>query len=140
MLSVYVPPGVDHANVGMMPGDQFKNQKQPQTQQRTADKSNDVPHAQHGMGGWLNKILSSSSDKGKSSEEETPAVPVPESEKAADVSEVQEVATEKISSEESQDSSQSTKGTSSKRSGRKSKRKDRMDRARTLAVAAAALA
>jgi len=140
MLSVYVPPGVDHANIGMMPGDQFKNQKQPQTQQRTADKSNDVPHAQHGMGGWLNKILSSSSDKGKSSEEETPAVPVPESEKAADVSEVQEVAAEKISSEEFQDSSQSTKGTSSKRSSRKSKRKDRMDRARTLAVAAAALA
>jgi len=139
MLSVYVPPGVDHVNVGMMPGDQFKNQKQTQTQQRPADKSNDVPHAHHGMGGWLNKILSSSSDKGKNSEEETPAGPAPSYQKAADASEAQEVATERVSSEDSQDSSQSTKG-SSKKSSRKSKRKERMDRARTLAVAAAALA
>lgn len=140
MLSVYVPPGVDHANVGMMPGDQFKNQKQAQPQQRSAEKSNDVPHAHHGMGGWLNKILSSSSDKGKSSEEVAPAVPAPEPEKVVDASEVQEVATEEVASEESQDSSQFTKGTSSKKSSRKSKRKERMDRARTLAVAAAALA
>mmetsp|Transcript_19130 Transcript_19130/g.27246 ORF Transcript_19130/g.27246 Transcript_19130/m.27246 type:complete len:1162 (+) Transcript_19130:1-3486(+) len=135
MLSVYVPPGVDHVNVGMMPGDQFKNQKQ--TQSRTTDKSNDVSHAQHGMGGWLNKILSSSSEKGRSSDEEIPAVPTPESENA---SEVKQLADEKISPEETLDSTQSTKGTSSKRSSRKSKRKDRMDRARTLAVAAAALA
>jgi len=139
MLSVYVPPGVDHVNVGMMPGDQFKNQKQPQTQQRTSNKSNDIP-AQHGVGGWLNKILSSSSEKGKNSEDETLVVPAPESEKASDASEEKQVATETNSSEESQDSSQSTKGTSSKKSNRKSKRKDRMDRARTLAVAAAALA
>ena len=138
MLSVYVPPGADHANVGMMPGDQFKNQKQSQTQQRTTNKSNDMPHAQHGVGGWLNKILSSSSEKGRGSEEGTPAVPAPEPEKTFDASEVQQVDTEKNSSEE--DAVQSSKGSSSKKSSRKSKRKDRMDRARTLAVAAAALA
>jgi len=145
MLSVYVPPGVDHVNVGMMPGDQFKNQKQTQAQPRTTDKSNDVSHAhaQHGMGGWLNKILSSSSsssDKGRSPDEEIPAVPAPESEIASNVSEVPQAANENISPEETLDSTHSTKGTSSKRSSRKSKRKDRMDRARTLAVAAAALA
>ncbi len=139
MLSVYVPPGVDHVNVGMMPGDQFKNQKRPQTQSRTTDKSSDVSHAQHGMGGWLNKILSSS-EKGRSPDGEIPAVPTPESEKAPDASEVQQAPNEKMSPEETLDPTHSTKGTSSKRSSRKSKRKDRMDRARTLAVAAAALA
>ena len=136
MLSVYVPPGVDHVNVGMMPGDQFKNQKQTGSQQRPAGKDND---AHHGMGGWLNKILSSS-EKSKISPGESSTIPEPENEKSVDEIEVNEDAVEKATSEDLQESSQSTKGTSSKRSSRKSKRKDRMDRARTLAVAAAALA
>lgn len=136
MLSVYVPPGPDHANVGMMPGDQFKNQKRPQQQPRSSETGSDVPNTHHGMGGWLNKILSSSSDKGKSSSESPVAGPTSESEK---VETTEEKSSE--SSPESQNSTQSTKGVSgSKKSNRKSKRKERMDRARTLAVAAAALA
>ena len=67
MLSVYVPPDPTHPNKGMIPGDQFKGGKQsPSQTQEPSDKQN----APHGVGGWLNKILSSSSDKAKDEEDQ----------------------------------------------------------------------
>jgi len=163
MLSVYVPPGPEHPNKGMMPGDQFngKNGRKGQQQQQASNaqpSSQQQPPAEkgsenvpHGMGGWLNKILSSS-DKGKHTtedvEEATSSVAAAEesddgvadvSKDAAKGSETEEKPAEtKDTSIEQQDASPSNKP--SKRSGKKSKRERNLDRARTLAVAAAALA
>eukprot|EP00804_Cyclotella_cryptica_P009030 CCRYP_003128-RC/>CCRYP_003128-RC protein AED:0.01 eAED:0.01 QI:389/1/1/1/1/1/4/1026/1567 len=147
MLSVYVPPGPEHPNKGMMPGDQFKNPKQTQPQAPDTIAKGNTPH---GVGGWLNKILSSSSDKGKTVEEDLPTSVSKESDDetstaASDTpnnAHRDEAVEEKPASVESQqseklmhqpESSKQTKPT-------KSKRKRSMDRARTLAVAAAALA
>mmetsp|Transcript_17986 Transcript_17986/g.25416 ORF Transcript_17986/g.25416 Transcript_17986/m.25416 type:complete len:1857 (+) Transcript_17986:440-6010(+) len=70
MLSVYVPPGPDHPNRGMMPGQEGRQgkhdnskrnkngNKQPNNERGKNTGSNGGP----GMGGWLNKILSSSSN------------------------------------------------------------------------------
>ena len=164
MLSVYVPPGPEHPNRGMMPGDPRAPKRQQQQQQQQSPPSQQQParaekndHIPHGMGGWLNKILSSSPDKGKSAdndddEEENslPTVSAPESgDDVADVSDVdasipkgdEEGTTEKDSSVEQQQeaTAKPTKHSSSTK-GRKSKREKSYDRARTLAVAAAALA
>mmetsp|Transcript_24384 Transcript_24384/g.46054 ORF Transcript_24384/g.46054 Transcript_24384/m.46054 type:complete len:1736 (+) Transcript_24384:368-5575(+) len=154
MLSVYVPPGPDHPNKGMMPGDQFKQKQSPpsplqkQQQNGSIDKSGNVPH---GMGGWLNKILSSASEKGKPADE-VETTPSPSSEAGIASTEESDESTETSASDklsesdtsiESQDPTKaSKKSSSSSKSNKpyKSKRERSMDRARTLAVAAAALA
>mmetsp|Transcript_20621 Transcript_20621/g.44553 ORF Transcript_20621/g.44553 Transcript_20621/m.44553 type:complete len:1773 (+) Transcript_20621:195-5513(+) len=151
MLSVYVPPGPDHPNKGMMPGDQFKNKRQPpsqpqqqQPQQGVADKS-PVPH---GMGGWLNKILSHSSDKGKSGDEgETTPAAAPYVDDTSTLDEDgstngEKPAEETSPDEEAQDATNNTAQSETTKPSKlnKGKRKRSMDRARTLAVAAAALA
>jgi SpoVK/Ycf46/Vps4 family AAA+-type ATPase len=152
MLSVYVPPGPDHPNKGMMPGDQFKQGQtaslqiktsQQQLQRPVAEK-NDVPH---GMGGWLNKILSSS-DKGRNNEveESSSIVSAVESDDSATADTSSggakgDEAGGKPSDEESSIEQQSKPPKrSSVTKGKKSKRERTLDRAQTLAVAAAALA
>jgi len=167
MLSVYVPPGGDHPNKGMMPGDQFKQRQEQQhgdgsgrrkstsqqasqqQQQPVAEKSSDVPL---GMGGWLNKILSSS-DKGKQKNEEEEAASVSSAAEPNDsVAEAsgsdtvegdkaEETPGEKdVSVEQQPDTPRPSSKRSSSTKGKKSKREKNLDRARTLAVAAAALA
>lgn len=140
MLSVYVPPGPDHPNKGMMPGDQFKGQKQPRpSSQGPTDKHNTSPH---GVGGWLNKILSSSTDKGK--EEETDQSSSTSQEQkdgtatGTTASSAEEAVEDESSTPETIDLDKQSAARQSKQKG--SKRKRSMDRARTLAVAAAALA
>ncbi|KAL3761527.1 hypothetical protein ACHAW5_003075 [Stephanodiscus triporus] len=155
MLSVYVPPGPDHPNKGMMPGDQFKQgqtaspqiKTSQQQQQRQVAEKNDVPH---GMGGWLNKILSSS-DKGKNHnevEDHSSLVPTVESDDCVTVDtspsvlkgyEAEDKSSEEESSIDQQDASKPPKQ-SSLTKVKKSKRERTLDRAQTLAVAAAALA
>lgn len=148
MLSVYVPPPNTHPNKGMMPGDQFKGQKQPPPSTHGATNKHNAPH---GVGGWLNKILSSSSDKGKDqdAEEDDQRTPSQESEdESAMASDTKSVSSDKAvedktASVESKDSEkqETRQSDSSKQAKPKgSKRKRSMDRARTLAVAAAALA
>jgi len=149
MLSVYVPPGSDHPNKGMMPGDQFKDLKKPHSAaQGVAGKHQSAPH---GVGGWLNKILSSSSDKAKDIEDDDNSSSSQELE-----SEATHTATttakplsgekaEMIAAPDAEDATTETHQTSQSESSKHtkqkgSKRKRSMDRARTLAVAAAALA
>lgn len=152
MLSVYVPPGPDHPNKGMMPGDQFKQsggesvvpEAKPSHQPEMVDKSD----VSHGMGGWLNKILSSS-DKGKlRHEEEKVSSPIAtiESKDSATIGVVENKLEggeaecnprEKDSISAQQDSSKASKQSLSTKS---KKNKRQLDRAQTLAVAAAALA
>ncbi|KAL3770912.1 hypothetical protein ACHAWU_003221 [Discostella pseudostelligera] len=153
MLSVYVPPGPDHPNKGMMPGDQFKQggresaaPEAPTIQQPAMAEKTDVSH---GMGGWLNKILSSS-DKGKlrNEEETTSSSIAAESDDSATTGATED----KLKGDEAesnpaekdpiigqQDSSKASKQTLSTKS-KKNKRERYLDRAQTLAVAAAALA
>ena len=162
MLSVYVPPGPDHPNKGMMPGDQFKqgnNQMrqqtavQPQQQQQPATEKSDLPH---GLNGWLNKILSSSDSKGKDvTEKEESAVSAGESDDDNVTDTTTDVSVPKTNAqaeakpsdkdtsiEKQQQDHSSAKPTkhSSSTKGKKSKRERNLDRARTLAVAAAAMA
>jgi len=154
MLSVYVPPGPEHPNRGMMPGDQpsgkgngkgqSAQKPQQQQQQQPQEKSGDsIPH---GMGGWLNKILSSS-DKGKHANEEaedTALVTVGDSEDTvvdASIGEMKASETEETSLEKDTSSVEQQGATPHRSSkSKKSKRERNLDRARTLAVAAAALA
>jgi len=70
MLSVYVPPGPDHPNFGLMPGQQktsksSDSKKQSDRKYTNADNKDGI-HAPPGMTGWLNKILSSSNSKTES--------------------------------------------------------------------------
>jgi len=144
MLSVYVPPGPDHPNKGMMPGDQFKQGQTASLQtktsqqqlQRPAAEKNDVPH---GMGGWLNKILSSS-DKGRNNEVEEPSSIVSAVE--SDDSATADTNSGGAKGDEAEGKEQQSKPPkrSSVTKGKKSKRERTLDRAQTLAVAAAALA
>ena len=58
MLSVYVPPPPNHPNHGLMPGQQRPQNKRQAKRQGTQAKSG---LSSPGVGGWLNKILSSAS-------------------------------------------------------------------------------
>jgi hypothetical protein len=58
MLSVYVPPPPEHPNRGMMPGQQRSQQQHQGKKASRRGKSNSL--GAPGMGGWLNKILSTS--------------------------------------------------------------------------------
>ncbi|KAL9178831.1 hypothetical protein ACHAXT_003962 [Thalassiosira profunda] len=137
MLSVYVPPGPRHPNRGMMPGDQFGTpaggkQQKSQTQEQQGMEKDSLPH---GMGGWLNKILHSSDSKGSEEVESSSTAEEPAEEAGVEEEAEAEKKVEKKDSEEKQ----STQKSSSKRTSKR-KRDKNMDRARTLAVAAAALA
>lgn len=152
MLSIYVPPGPDHPNKGMMPGDQFKQgggvSAAPEIKTSQQPAMVEKPEIPHGMGGWLNKILSSS-DKGKlRNEEEKASSPIanaePEEYATTDVDEdkLKEGDAECNTTENDpvigkQDSSKASKQPLSTKS---KKNKRHLDRAQTLAVAAAALA
>lgn len=57
MLSVYVPPPPNHPNHGLMPGQQRPKSKKQTKKEFDKDKGNS---SNAGVGGWLNKILSSS--------------------------------------------------------------------------------
>jgi len=59
MLSVYVPPPPDHPNRGLMPGQQRPPPQQHQGK-RLSKKGKSGSLGAPGMGGWLNKILSTS--------------------------------------------------------------------------------
>lgn len=160
MLSVYVPPGPEHPNHGMMPGDQgggtagpmppgSPGGNAPQASRPAAGKMNgNVPL---GMGGWLNKILSSS-DKGKQSHDHDEATATVATEVSDDVAAsasngtkgtaaLEEPAEEEVAAAAPpQDAAAAAAPKPAKRSGKKSKREKNLDRARTLAVATAALA
>lgn len=154
MLSVYVPPGPDHPNKGMMPGDQFKQggreSAAPEAHTSHQPAMAEKTDVSHGMGGWLNKILSSS-DKGKlRSEEETTSSTFATAESDANATtgatedkmkgdEAERNPAEKDPIIGQQDSSKASKQTLSTKS-KKNKRERYLDRAQTLAVAAAALA
>jgi ATPases of the AAA+ class len=56
MLSVYVPPPPNHPNHGLMPGQQRQKSKKQAKKAAEKDRSNPT---NPGVGGWLNKILSS---------------------------------------------------------------------------------
>lgn len=58
MLSVYVPPPPNHPNHGLMPGQQRSSSKRRGKRQGVQGKSG---LSSPGVGGWLNKILSSAS-------------------------------------------------------------------------------
>ncbi len=66
MLSVYVPPPPEHPNRGMMPGLQRPQQQQGKKASRRG-KNNSL--GAPGMGGWLNKILSTSPSSVNNDEE-----------------------------------------------------------------------
>jgi len=141
MLSVYVPPGPDHPNKGMMPGDQFKQEQatpqMDQTQQEhrsSVVEKNDVPH---GMGGWLTKILSSS-DKGKHHNEEDETSSVVDTNGDHATTDTSDEAESKSPGENESSIEHKDPLKLSKR--KKGKRERTFDRAQTLAVAAAALA
>lgn len=143
MLSVYVPPGPTHPNKGMMPGDQIKGGKQSPPQ---APEPSDKQNAPHGVGGWLNKILSSSSDKAKEEDDRASLLQEQESEEdtvtddaVEPAIETDEKVEEKTNLEEAKES-EKQQSTSKQTKPKGGKRKRSMDRARTLAVAAAALA
>jgi hypothetical protein len=57
MLSVYVPPPPNHPNHGLMPGQQRQKSKRQAKKAADKDRNNTT---NPGVGGWLNKILSSS--------------------------------------------------------------------------------
>jgi len=65
MLSVYVPPPPNHPNHGLMPGQQ--RQKSKRQAKKAADKERNNP-TNPGVGGWLNKILSSSQNVSRSTD------------------------------------------------------------------------
>ena len=144
MLSVYVPPGPGHPNKGMMPGDQFKDQKQSTSQSQGSPGKHTAPH---GVGGWLNKILSSS-DKGRYLEEESHEsmpeelndIVAGEVKDATESTTTEKSVEEKASPPETKQSDQHARESVKQTKQKGSKRKRSMDRARTLAVAAAALA
>ena len=68
MLSVYVPPPPSHPNHGLMPGQQRAPNRRQARKQSSQGKSG---ISNPGVGGWLNKILSSSSSQsnGQSNDE-----------------------------------------------------------------------
>jgi SpoVK/Ycf46/Vps4 family AAA+-type ATPase len=143
MLSVYVPPGPDHPNKGMMPGDQFKSeqaatpqmdQNQQHQHRRSVAEKNDVPH---GMGGWLTKILSSS-DKGKHHNEEDESSSVVDTDDDHATTDTSDEGESKSPGENESSIEHKDPLKPSKR--KKGKRERTFDRAQTLAVAAAALA
>jgi len=69
MLSVYVPPAPNHPNHGLMPGQQRAPNRRQARKQTSQGKSG---LGSPGVGGWLNKILSSTSQSsGQSSIEDS---------------------------------------------------------------------
>merc|ERR1719162_891623 len=56
MLSVYVPPPPNHPNHGLMPG---QSRPQPRKQSKKQGTQNKSSLSSPGVGGWLNKILTS---------------------------------------------------------------------------------
>ena len=67
MLSVYVPPPPSHPNHGLMPGQQRSQSKKQGRRQGSQGKSG---LSSPGVGGWLNKILSSASSSQNNKSEE----------------------------------------------------------------------
>merc|ERR1712038_521739 len=62
MLSVYVPPPPDHPNRGLMPGQQRSpSQQQQKSRIKKSTRKGKNGLGAPGMGGWLNKILSTAS-------------------------------------------------------------------------------
>ena len=162
MLSVYVPPADGHPNAGMMPGDQYTNRgqqgaaanKPTQPHQRKGQDGSKASSddASHGRGSrWLNNILRSSDSKKGTNEasaeggQEEDVIDLDEStedEVTADPLADATAEAVDVSAEASQPETDDQEKPSNKRSSpaKKSKREKTLDRARTLAVAAAAIA
>ena len=161
MLSVYVPPADGHPNAGMMPGDQYAGQQRQQndaaarkaTQQRRGqDGKASSDDASHGRGSrWLNNILRSSDSKKGANEASV------EGGQEEDVIDLDEPSEDEVSADPQADTTAEAVDGSAEASppeineqekpsnkrqspAKKSKREKTLDRARTLAVAAAAIA
>lgn len=128
MLSVYVPPPPNHPNHGLMPG-QKRSPSKKQGKKNNEGKSNTTSA---GVGGWLNKILSSTSSsttQGDSSDKQIEELDDGESEDED----------EEESIKESNDSIDQDKlhDTLSKTASKKLRKRDRQARAAAVAAAAA---
>ena len=119
MLSVYVPPGPDHPNKGLMPGQQ-KQQQGKRGNGRSSKRQEGSNNSS--MGGWLNKILSSSTSTSDSS---SPAV---------GIDSIEDVSDDEEDEEGDDDLEQPV---DSRKSEKSSKKKRNERRARIAAVAAA---
>lgn len=134
MLSVYVPPPPNHPNHGLMPGQQRpQSRKQPKKQQSNSKSGLSTP----GVGGWLNKILSSASSPSTSpNHPPTPSGPseIEEEEEESD-QEDSETSENSGADIETELDSDALNETLSKAASRRLRRRDK--NARVAAVAAA---
>ena len=125
MLSVYVPPGPDHPNRGLMPG----QQKQHQGKKASARSSKRQEGSSNSsMGGWLNKILSSSTPTNDSSSA------------AVDIDSIEDITDDEEDEEGEDDLDQGVDSTRSTESPPKSAKKKKSDRRARIAAVAAATA
>eukprot|EP00554_Chaetoceros_debilis_P003467 CAMPEP_0194090000 /NCGR_PEP_ID=MMETSP0149-20130528/37003_1 /TAXON_ID=122233 /ORGANISM="Chaetoceros debilis, Strain MM31A-1" /LENGTH=1651 /DNA_ID=CAMNT_0038774107 /DNA_START=343 /DNA_END=5298 /DNA_ORIENTATION=- len=81
MLSVYVPPPPNHPNHGLMPG---QSRPQPRKQSKKQGTQNKSSLSSPGVGGWLNKILTSASSSSSSSQNTTSETSKPDEEEDED--------------------------------------------------------
>jgi hypothetical protein len=138
MLSVYVPPPPDHPNRGLMPGQQRMERSSQQSKKISPKRGKSSSLGAPGMGGWLNKILSTSSstsaDVDDEDEEETESDTITvvdgdasnnEGEKADEVTDAKDGMEAFV------------KNTMSKAAERKLKKRDRNARAAAVAAATA---
>eukprot|EP00978_Attheya_sp_CCMP212_P023698 scaffold73079_cov49-Attheya_sp.AAC.1 len=140
MLSVYVPPGADHPNRGMMPGQQPRPSSN--TQPSSPSQQQTPPPQKSAVSGWLNKILSSSStsqgNRGTSSSknEAVQEEDDEEEEETIDLDEEDEKVTIEtdVSDVKDPESASAPKGRS------RGSKKERRERASRVAVATAAMA
>ncbi len=132
MLSVYVPPPPSHPNHGLMPGQQRPQSRKQSKKQSSNNKSGlSTP----GVGGWLNKILSSASSPSTSPNQlSTPATNEVEEEES-DQEEDVETVEKSVRDSEAEIDSHALNETLSKAASRRLRRRDRQ--ARVAAVAAA---
>ena len=127
MLSVYVPPPPDHPNRGMMPGQQRPPQQQSQGK-KSSKKGKSGSLGAPGMGGWLNKILSTSSSSANSSTD---------SKSDNSVSGDEDVSENEAEDEEEKNHKSFINDTLSKVADKKMKKRDRNARAAAVAAATA---
>ncbi len=133
MLSVYVPPPPSHPNHGLMPGQQRpQNRKHSKKQSSNSKSGLSTP----GVGGWLNKILSSASSPSTSpSQLHVPSETNEIEDEESDQEEEDETAENSPPDLEAEIDSLALNESLSKAASRRLRRRDRQ--ARVAAVAAA---
>jgi hypothetical protein len=136
MLSVYVPPPPDHPNRGMMPGQQRPppSRQQPQGK-KYSRKSKSGSLGAPGMGGWLNKILSTSSSSNNNAEPKDQKSDSND-EEASD-NEIEDESEASSNAEKKSTTTNSLGEAISKTADKKLKKRDRQARAAAVAAATA---